>query len=112
MGHFSSSEGNTSLDFSGVTTGISAKGMEDYMEKLHMDVLKKVEEKLKATEAINDALVACWQGAARDKFAKKFSDTVDNVIDELNDEYADLVSRLYELQENYFKQDAKMLDNI
>ena len=104
--------GSENMDFEGVSVGISRAGMAKYIENLHANVLLKVEEKLRATEPVTQALNECWQGASRDKFLTKFGKTIDDVVEDLEEEYKDLIARLRELQHHYFEQDNKMLEDI
>ena len=110
--YFDNAFENRDLALDGMSEGVSKKGMEAYMEKLQIELLKGVSEKLEDTDGISAAIIQGWQGEARDAFLTKFSKAIQQVEQDLMAEYTDLLYRLSELAENYYEQDKKMMDLI
>ena len=96
----------------GITEGISSGGMEDYLGKLQIDLLQSVSKALWEVQDLETAINKGWQGVSRDKFLEKFNSAIKATEEDLHDEYRDLVNKLSELSQNYYEQDAKMMDMI
>lgn len=103
--------GGNDLGFEGISEGISKQGMEAYLEQLKLDLLNSVSEKLDDTQDMQNAINAGWQGASRDKFYRKFDTAIEATKEDLAAEYADLVNKLSELAQDFYAQDANMIDD-
>ena len=102
-----------SLTFAGgITEGISSQGMANYLDKLQVDLLQKVSETLDDTADLEAAINKGWQGRSRDIFLERFNAAIKSTEEDLHAEYADLVNKMSELSQNYYEQDAKMMDII
>lgn len=104
--------GSSNMDIGDMTEGISAKGMEEYIESLKAYLLVETTKIINDTSALESAINAGWQGQSRDKFIEKFNEARSAISDDLKKEFKDLNNRLAELQINYFAQDSKMIDII
>ena len=74
--------------------------------------MQKVSETLDDTADLEAAINRGWQGKSRDIFFEKFNAAIKATEEDLHAEYADLVNKLSELSQNYYEQDAKMMDMI
>ena len=112
MGLFSAARGATDMTIDTMTEGVSKDGVETLVETMKAELLVSISEKLKATDAISTAIKAGWQGKSRDDFLDSFSKAINAVRRDLAAEYTDVLKRLAELIENYFKQDQEMMDRL
>ena len=104
--------GSEIMTFDGVTEGIDKDGIKTYMEELKLELLDSVKEKIDAKDAVEDKINAGWQGVARDNFLRQFATQRNRIKDDLEKEYLDLIARIHEIQNFYFKQDQAMVDMI
>lgn len=110
--YFKGAYGANDMSLDTMTEGISKEGISNLVEVMHTQLLKGVASKLKATEGIETALKAGWQGKSRDAFLDKMTKAISSVIKDLNAEYTDVLKRLSELVDSYYEQDEKMMDMI
>lgn len=104
--------GNKDQGIADMTIGISHKGMETYLDELKVEILDDMTTVINDTQELENAINNGWQGQSRDKWMAKFNSMRKNIVSDLNKEYYDLLHRLEELEDNYFAQDAKMIDLI
>jgi len=102
-------EGRDFSELAEMTEGLSAKGMEAYLEALKANLLVKVADTLDTTDELEAAINKGWQGVSRDKFMTQFNTAIKNTKEDLAQEYADLVNKLSELAQSYYAQDANMI---
>ena len=104
-------EGSSSeLGIGEMTTGMSASGMEQYLENIKAEILTSVTEKLDtARDEIIKSLKTAWVGQSEQRFETLLTDAVEDVKTELNAEYNALASRINELENNYFNQENALI---
>ncbi len=95
----------------GITEGLSKQGMEAYLDNLRLGILNDVGNALDNTDDLQQAINKGWQGVSRDKFVAQFNKAVETIKEDLAQEYADLVNKLSELAQNYYIQDANMIQD-
>lgn len=103
--------GGRDVGIDGLSIGISSQGMDEYIEVLRISLLQNVKEQIDDVTELETKINAGWQGQSRDRFLNLFEQSRNNVKDDLEAEYNDLVARLVELQQNYFAQDANMIQD-
>ncbi len=112
MAKFSTESRN--MDFGsygeGVTEGISKSGVEAYVEYLQVEVIQSLINKLDDVGEIQAAIDKGWQGESRDKFLRAFASTINQTEEEIQAEFKNLVDRLSELIQSYYKQDENMME--
>ena len=112
VGLFTSGAGSENMSFDGVTEGINRDAMKTYIDNLKLELLDNVEEAIDKVDDVLKTIDSGWQGVARDKFLNQFATQRSRIKDDLKKEYLDLLARLKELQDFYYKQDQNMLDLI
>lgn len=99
------------LDLSALDIGISATGMDEYQENLKAKLLTETKTKLmEEYENIMTSINTGWQGVSRDRFDAQLKAMCETIGADLDAEYADLASRLAELQAFYFEQDQALIE--
>lgn len=112
MGRFDGAYESRDMSLDTMTEGISKAGMENLLEMMQVKLLSGVRDELSKTEGIVSALKAGWQGKSRDVFLEKLDKSVSGIATDLANEYYDLMKRMRELAENYYKQDQRMMDML
>lgn len=102
--------GGQNMSFDGVTEGIDRDAMKTYLENMKIELLDTVKEQINSVSDVLDAINAGWQGESRDVFLRQFASQRRAIIEDLEDEYKDLMARFKELQEFYYKQDEQMME--
>lgn len=100
----------SNLGIGELSTGIDSKGMDSYLESLKAELITKTAEKINNITDIQGVIDAGWQGIAKERFMKAFETQREAVITDLGKEYANLLTRLSEVQTEYFQTDMQMLD--
>ena len=100
----------SNLGIDSLSTGIDSKGMDAYLESLKADLITKTAEKINSIAEIESAINAGWQGIAKDRFMNDFEKQREAVITDLEKEYGNLLTRLNEVQTEYFQTDINMID--
>lgn len=103
---------NRDMSFDEVSEGFSKQGLEGYVDYLKLKVVDVVTNELRTVNDINSAIDKGWQGKSRDLFLQKFDKLIEQTCEEIEAEFGNLVSRMSELAQNYYEQDAKMLEDI
>ena len=102
-------QNSTGVDIADMTQGVSKAGMQTYIDSLKISLLDEVKNKLEDVSAIQTAVDAGWQGKSRDKFFEMFEKSINEIENDLKDEFNDLNGRLNELANNYYSQDDNLL---
>lgn len=98
------------LSIGEMTTGMSAAGMEQYLENIKAEILTKVTSQLDtARDEIIKSLRTAWVGQSEQRFETLLADAVEDLKTELNAEYNALASRIRELENNYFNQENALI---
>lgn len=92
------------------TVGISKEGMNQYIEQLHIDLLKNVKEKIDDVENLETQISSMWQGASRDNFLRDFKQQRILLESQLEKEFLDLQNRLVEIEEGFFMEDQNLYE--
>ena len=72
---------------------------------------KEVEDALDELEStVKENLANCWTGESKDKYVKKLKSQIEDVEDELKDEWKDLSARLTEVADFYKAQDEALAE--
>lgn len=98
-------------DLNQLDIGMSTDGVATYLEELKANVLEKAKSALRGDklESVVKAINNNWQGASRDKFLRDLDQAITHISEDLDAEYADLLARLEEIQNNYLKQDNQLM---
>jgi len=99
------------LSQSNFNIGMSTEGISYYVEDLRANVLEAAQKALvgdKLTE-VKNKIRENWQGNSCDKFLADLDKAIAHISDDLEAEYADLIVRLEEIQNNYLKQDNELM---
>lgn len=102
--------GNNSLGISDLTIGISSNGMEEYKEKLKIDLLQTSKDLINDVDSVITAINSGWQGVSRDKFLSQFAEARQKICDDLDKEYQDLENRLTDIQSAYYIADQNLIE--
>lgn len=102
---------NNGLGVSELDIGISGNGMYEYAQTIASN-MEKVKDAVDEYQSFEQAINNAWQGVSRDRFMEQFYKVTESLKEQLDLEYADLMARLTELQENYYKQDEALLDEM
>ena len=100
-----------SLDIGSFSTGVSADGMNDYMESLKTKYITETRDLLDDVEEINNAINQGWQGVSKDNFMEQFEKAREVVKEDLDKEYQNFQNRLDELSAQYFETDQNLLND-
>ena len=84
--------------------------MNTYRENLKMHLLTETINKMDDVDDIITATRNCWSGVSCENFLDTFTDTRAAIAEDLRKEYADLESRINDLQNMYYKQDMDMTE--
>lgn len=96
-----------------MTIGVSGKGMDDYSDMLKTKILNEMKTELEAQcDAIINKVREGWRGHSEVKFEKLLKDEIEQIIDDLKDEYRDLQGKLYDTNKYYIDQDEKLADTM
>ena len=95
----------------GLDIGMSTAGVANYLEELKANVLERAKQALRGDklDSVVKAINANWQGNSRDKFLTDLNQAITHISEDLDAEYADLLARLEEIQNNYLKQDNNLM---
>lgn len=103
-------DGGGSLAITEMTTGMSASGMETYLENIKAEILTNVQGQLDtARDNINNKLKQAWVGQSEERFEQLLTKAVDDVKVELEAEYNALAARIGELQNDYYNQENALI---
>ena len=91
--------GATNMDIDDMTIGVSAAGLNQYLESIKLNVLQAVCTEIDNVEEITNAINNCWQGAARDRFIEDFATARELIKEDLKSEYINLEVKFQSLVE-------------
>lgn len=97
------------LGIESLSTGISASGMDEYLEGLRAKYITETSELIDDIADIQEAINNGWQGVAKDRFMTQFDIARTTVKNDLRKEYTNLEARLTELKAQYFETDKNMI---
>ena len=102
--------GSEQLGMDSLTIGFSTSGMKNYIDELRLNMLEATKAEIVDFDYVRICIEKAWQGQARDTFLREFEDARQKVKDELDKEFANLETRLNEIQTFYLNADATMMD--
>ena len=101
---------NLATGMDNVTIGFDAAGLEKYIENLRLNILEEVIKTIdNGWDPVNEAINDAWTGASKDAFVNDFAKTIGEVKEHLTYEFAEIESRLRDIQTFYFNQDQNMM---
>ena len=98
------------MDFTDVSHGFDANGLESYVQYLKATVLEPLEAEMGDYSELYAALEQGWQGVSLDKFKDKFENTLVETDLEIRAEFGNLIQNLYGLGDSYMAQDRDMME--
>ena len=105
--------GGSNIGIEDMTIGVSGRGMEEYSEMLRTKILTEISEELETQrEAIINSVRTGWRGSSEERFERLLRDEIEDIIDDLRQEYADLEGKLQDTGKYYVDQDEKLADTM
>lgn len=105
--------GGSNIGIEDMTIGVSGRGMEEYSEMLRTRILTEISEELEnQQEAIINSVRSGWRGNSEERFERLLGDEIDNIIEDLEHEYADLEGKLQDTGKYYVDQDEKLAETM
>lgn len=91
--------------------GFSASGLEEYIKLIDVKLLQNIQTELNNTDTLINTINAGWVGKSRDIFLQQFEQSINAVINDVQAEYEDLMTRFSEIQSNYYEQDNELMNS-
>ena len=101
------------LDIAGAAVGYDAKGIQEFINKLNIEMIDDLVKQIHdAQSPINAAVDNVWQGRAANAFKEKFDRDGQTMIETLNIIKGDVESNLYQIGKNLDNFDEGIAEQI
>ncbi len=91
-----------------LTYGVSKSGVEEYINKINLDVLDNVIKKIQDTDDVKTSLRAGWAGKGEEDFEASLENAVGLAVDEIESVKKKIETTLNDLKDKMFTQDTNI----
>lgn len=99
-------------DFQDITHGMSASGIQAYLDEINIQVINKAISRLENTAEIKTALRQSWSGESCEAFIRNMDGAIKAVIAQIKAADVDMRNRMGQIQDSFITEDKKLVEDI